>query len=469
MTRLHAASGFRLAVPHDQVDCASCHDGTEREARRADDCAACHESPHDSQFEEGPFAAFDCPDCHDRKRFAPATFDADAHSRTAFQLTEGHAKPECVDCHFAPAGEPFGHTDFTAVERECFACHDDAHDGRLLATLSELPPASDCEACHTTTFFADGAADNFQHADWTIFALEGAHGEAECEACHERSAKPDALGRRFGRVSELHGSPPDACATCHVNVHVGEMAESAERCEDCHQPTSFDDVDEASFDHEQDTGFELVGTHARAKCAVCHAQRPEPDVNGRAFGLVSETHGKNTTQCVGCHKNPHGDRFRELRHSDSPRGRLGCARCHDQESFHGAVRDGFDHGKWTGFALDGGHGEIECNACHLIPTSGALGQVMGTNCAACHDDSHFGQFGKGEAGRCERCHQSTSTFSTLIFDHQKDSRFALDEQHAELECAACHKPWPLGNGGEAVRYKPLGLECADCHLGEVPR
>jgi hypothetical protein len=28
---------------------------------------------------------------------------------------------------------------------------------------------------------------------------------------------------------------------------------------------------------------------------------------------------------------------------------------------------------------------------------------------------------------------------------------------------SCHIPWPLPDGGEAVRYRPLGTTCADCH------
>jgi len=53
----------------------------------------------------------------------------------------------------------------------------------------------------------------------------------------------------------------------------------------------------------------------------------------------------------------------------------------------------------------------------------------------------------------------------MRFDHG-DSRFPLDDRHAALDCAACHKPWPLPDslgGGTAVRYRPLGLTCKDCH------
>jgi len=51
----------------------------------------------------------------------------------------------------------------------------------------------------------------------------------------------------------------------------------------------------------------------------------------------------------------------------------------------------------------------------------------------------------------------------VVFDHQRDSRFALDANHAKLECSACHRPSPTADGRTAIRFKPLGTECADCH------
>ncbi|NJN14530.1 MAG: hypothetical protein HC813_02580 [Planctomycetes bacterium] len=43
-----------------------------------------------------------------------------------------------------------------------------------------------------------------------------------------------------------------------------------------------------------------------------------------------------------------------------------------------------------------------------------------------------------------------------------DSRFRLDKTHAALDCAACHKPERI-DGKEIVRYRPMGMECSDCH------
>jgi hypothetical protein len=47
--------------------------------------------------------------------------------------------------------------------------------------------------------------------------------------------------------------------------------------------------------------------------------------------------------------------------------------------------------------------------------------------------------------------------SDLIFSHNKDSKFAIDQLHSRLECISCHK------GIEAVLFKPLPSTCEKCH------
>ncbi len=473
MASLHSASGFDLTDPHGQLECTDCHDpraGEQRYlGRRAEDCAACHESPHGTQFDSGTFADFDCLACHDSKHFVPATFDAQAHARTDFPLADSHAEPGCADCHLVSAEQPLGEVDFGAVARDCEECHEDVHAGLFVEARVELSAEPGCAECHRSTHFADVDAQAFEHELWTRFTLDGAHLLAACEACHERSAAPDSSGRRFGRVSQLFGEPVDACATCHTNVHVGQMADTSADCASCHGTTRFDELDRELFEHGDQTGFELVGAHQRASCEVCHEPRAAADQAGRRFGLVTEHFGAKFEACSDCHDDPHQGRFDGLQGPRSVDGRHGCARCHDQESFIDGAREHFDHELWTSFALEEGHAELSCEQCHTSPTTHSLGRTLGSNCAACHDDAHFGQFGTRQENRCERCHESTASFAELIFDHQLDSRFLLDPDHAELECAACHKPWPLSDGGEAVRYKPLGLDCVDCHLEEVPR
>jgi len=88
--------------------------------------------------------------------------------------------------------------------------------------------------------------------------------------------------------------------------------------------------------------------------------------------------------------------------------------------------------------------------------------ASGTSCQSCHSDPHAGQFGPTQAVNCASCHREAGTFKNLLFDH-KNSRFPLDEVHSKVACAKCHVPVPVGDGIKAIRYKPLGTKCGDCH------
>ena len=73
----------------------------------------------------------------------------------------------------------------------------------------------------------------------------------------------------------------------------------------------------------------------------------------------------------------------------------------------------------------------------------------------------WGQFEAYES--CSSCHTSTATWSALRFDHDEETRFPLEGAHREASCSACHKPILEESGLEVVRYRPLGMECSDCH------
>ena len=66
---------------------------------------------------------------------------------------------------------------------------------------------------------------------------------------------------------------------------------------------------------------------------------------------------------------------------------------------------------------------------------------------------------------CSKCHQ-VAAWSTLKFDHDKDSRFPLEGAHRKAACGSCHlgEAWDADKPGEkVVRYQPLPLKCAGCH------
>lgn len=386
----HAASGFPLEPPHQNLSCAQCHAPelafeARHPGRRPQDCASCHADPHGGQFDDGPFAAQGCIACHQVHAFEPHRFDAGLHARTAFPLEHSHLAVACETCHSLP--EQGGPRAFVGTSPRCDACHADAHRGFF--EQRGVEERGDCARCHIPSTFADVAEGAFDHGHWTSFPILGAHEQEGCAACHARSSEAEPTGRTFGRASERFTPVP----AVHVPADLGET-------------------------------------------------------------------------CSACHRDPHQGRF------DAPGlpvllgERAGCVRCHGSDSFRD-LPHGFDHGVWTGFALEGAHARAACSACHeplRRPDAAGRtwGAARGTACAECHVDPHAGQFAFQGRTDCSSCHRDTNHFRRLSFDHDWDSRFPLDGSHRGLDCAACHRPTRIGDA-TVVRYKPLGTACTDCH------
>lgn len=310
----------------------------------------------------------------------------EANCKTCHQAFDKKAQSQqCLDCHKPIAADLAARTGFHGRSREipgaeCKTCHTD-HAGRG-ARLVRLDPRS------------------FNHA-LTDYPLHGAHARVACASCHAPGAKFRAA--------------PTACVACHrkTDPHKGALGAA---CADCHVETGWKDV---RFDHAK-TAFPLVGAHARATCASCHADK--------AFQGAP-------TACASCHAK-----------QDVHRGSLGpaCGSCHSPAGWTPAR---FDHAR-TGFALVGAHARAECEDCH---TKGRY-QDAKPACASCHkkDDVHAGKYGAG----CADCHGSRD-WKVSRFDHGRTG-FALTGGHADLTCGACHAPSP-------AKSKPPATACAGCH------
>ncbi|MEW6072947.1 MAG: cytochrome c3 family protein [Planctomycetota bacterium] len=469
---------FRAEGAHLEPGCRECHarDGAyavevlagagSPPADRA--CRDCHPSPHDPGFlrrlagARGEREAASCASCHDavHRSFAghDSAMDPAAHPATGFPLDPPHDRATCADCHPLPPEGSEGR--FAArfpgrAAEDCRACHADPHGGQFDAGPFA---AEDCLGCHAPHSFLPPAFDAARHAR-TAFPLEGSHLAVGCDRCHERPAEDSAAPRRFRGT-------PGTCAACHADAHRGLLAGgTAEGCAECHVATSFAAVDVAGFDHGARAGFVLDGAHATAKCEACHPRAATADAEGRRFGRVAALFPGPPERCETCHADAHHG---VLAGADAPvevDGREGCVRCHDRESFAAVDREGFDHALWTGYPLAGVHAAVDCALCHPpLPRPGARRRTTmmaaGRACADCHVDPHAGQFARDGGTECARCHVLDGGLS---FDHQTDSRFPLDETHREIACAKCHVPWPLPGGSRAIRYRPLGLSCTDCH------
>ena len=86
------------------------------------------------------------------------------------------------------------------------------------------------------------------------------------------------------------------------------------------------------------------------------------------------------------------------------------------------------------------------------------------NCASCHKDVH----GNALGNRCETCHDQKDWGFASRFDHAT-ARYPLTGLHANVDCAACHKPPRTGavlnKKGEPIPlFRPIAFaQCSDCH------
>jgi len=467
-----------LVGGHGDVACRACHaeDGphaleTLGESRVRPDgrtCAECHASPHTQDFASfsARIAGFDlergCVVCHAALhttwRASAETLTPGQHAFSGFPLDAPHGEARCEECHDANAGEFRARHPGRSPEA-CSTCHADPHGGQFHQGAFA---GHECTACHSTLAFEPHEFTVEKHAHAAL-ALDGKHLETQCEACHT------IPGENAPRAFRGIGSN---CETCHADAHQGFFDERLAdvepvkhgSCAQCHTTAGFA-TDAAEFEHEAWTGFPILGSHAQEGCASCHPSMQSSDATRRTFGRVAEHFGA-FEGCVTCHTDPHEGRFDTPELADVVTERDGCARCHEETSFR-SFPNGFDHGAWTGFELAEEHAEVSCAACHAQlrrpdEVGRTWGPANGSSCADCHLDPHMRQFEKDGATDCARCHASASP-AFLAFDHDRDSRFALGEQHQGLDCAACHLTFALTSGVEAVRYRPLGTECVDCH------
>lgn len=462
--KFKAAPGFKheifpLVASHSRVDCVKCHEpGTPHETTAlskdplpARTCHDCHQDPHVATATQPAKALLlgkssDCKRCHDETKWSKARVTPAEHEKFGFPLRGGHEKADCVKCH-GDGTHPSRHGQADTKVESCARCHDDPHQkGFVQAAVAAQGPPDGCAGCHTDDHkdFHRATTTAQQHAA-TGFLLELPHQKVDCKKCHEGADH----GARYP------GRKPADCRACHQDPHLGQFDHDPRyaQCTSCHMPTAFA-PNSFGTDKHAATAFALTGSHDAVACTKCHKEVKQ-DV--RTF------HG-TPQECASCHEDVHKGAFDVIGKPKKVEGRAGCARCHDTTAFAPVQAKFFDHGKWTGYVIDGGHQKLECAQCH-VPTSKdknrRLGKVAGKRCVDCHRDQHQGQFASGGSIDCARCHDAVE-WKKPHFVHDRDSRFKLDAQHAPLACEKCHQTYP-SSAGPVVRYKPLGVECGDCH------
>ncbi len=470
----HLLVGFAMGGKHLELACAQCHvsaeaailpQGTHRYIGLDHDCATCHEDEHKGRLKPA------CSSCHGQQDFqALESLGHESH----LPLVGGHAVPSCRDCHAKTtphAFEAMGWPRFQGSPRTCLDCHESPHAGRFTAAAADaaaLPVEAACVVCHAAehTSFRDEhmALSPAQHAA-SGFPIDPPHAEVACADCHAAELA-DFAARYPGRGA-------DACAACHEDPHGGQFAETAAEAADClacHERLRFEPHG-FTVERHAATVLPLDGQHLESECAACHV---EPAGGGpRVFRGTP-------ARCEECHADAHAGFFALFAADAGPIAAGECARCHGTTSF-AALPAGFDHGRWTGFPIEGAHAQAECAICHEASAEpDALGRSFGRveerfgapeGCVTCHADPHEGAFEaaglpaefEGRTG-CERCHDANS-FRSLPhgFDHRLWTGHRLEGAHAALACSECHETLrrPDEHGRTWARAK--GVECGDCH------
>lgn len=461
----HEQTAYPLVGAHVEVSCRSCHKpefivSTSviefKEPNGALEhtwlgltatCATCHasESVHGEQF-----FGQDCASCHVEEVWTDvALFDHDA---TDFPLTGRHLEASCDGCHkpFEDQPEIVHFENVNAVT--CESCHQDTHEGAL---------GDNCASCHITDdwdqFTATFPAETFDHS-LTNFALTGKHQQVACASCHGTPPlQTDDIAITF-LPGSLRATFPDprseTCIDCHTDsFHDGDFSDTVGGivCSNCHTdagwiPTSYD-----LSRHNEETDFALTGAHLAAPCFSCH-QNESLGQTGHEFQFES-------LACETCHleENPHGTQFTTDANPST------CDTCHSPDTWQ--IDTSFDHAVATGFELTGRHLQTTCESCHqpTLLADGVEAQLFrGTdaNCVACHQEEnpHLDQF---IGVSCNTCHDAVSFFIDA-FDHST-TRFPLDGAHESVACGGCHFEEQTPAQQPFVRYKPLKMECQDCH------
>jgi len=436
----HSVTAFPLLGAHKTVTCAECHRSDDYRVPRFS-CAGCHKTPHP------PAVSSACATCHSVENWHTKKFD---HDTTAFPLKGEHAKVPCESCHKQPA------TKVKPPSATCGACHVDAHKG-------EFP--KDCKSCHVETGWKNAPFDH-QANTASHFALAGGHAGMACAACHTNVAASAALPPAK-KVVDFRGQKI-ACASCHADVHQGELGSS---CESCHTATSFAVT---AFTHPGAAAF-YAGQHAGVACEKCHRNpavlaivtkaapaaprapaTPTPPLAAKKHLAPIGIRFKSTpTTCVTCHADPHLGQVNTA-----------CETCHSVAGVKFAA-DTFTHDR-SRFALTGKHQSVDCAQCHKRETGtfpagpGTAVRLSGMDlsCRSCHADVHLGQVSL----TCETCH-TTDKFKLTKYTHQHPPADFFTGSHLRARCDACHKTvtaqFPAGRG-TAVQFK-VDAKCVSCH------
>lgn len=189
---------------------------------------------HQEDYQGNPM---DCESCHSQERFANESLD-------------------CLTCHVEEDHDYMAeHIDVYGMD--CVRCHDGVDrmrdfDHNQIFALEGVHADADCQACHAEKVYAGISQDCIAcHEDPDLHA--GKFG-LDCARCHTATAWQPALLTRHNFALNHGGSDQLECQTCHLEnfteqtcynchdhqaeqmaqVHLGEGIEDYENCSHCH-------------------------------------------------------------------------------------------------------------------------------------------------------------------------------------------------------------------------------------------
>ncbi len=367
ITQIHQESRFPLVGVHGTADCYQCHKS--ESLLRFDvigtECYSCHSDKYAATTQPNHIASgfsTNCTDCH---TIYSNTWTGDGFNHSFFPLTQGHALPNCSQCHTNGS--------LTAISPECISCHQPNYSATTNPNHISANFSTDCKICHTT---APGwKPANFDH---TIFPLTLGHSGRECAQCH---------------INGNYSNTSSECVSCHQTDfnattdpnHVSSGFSTD--CKTCHNTAGWKP---ATFDH---TNFALTQGHSGRQCAECH-------INGNYTSTSSE--------CVSCHL-PNYNATTNPVHS-SLNFSTTCNQCHttalgwkpasyaQHDALSFPIYSGKHNGQWS-----------NCSDCHTNASN-----YKEFTCITCHQKTDMDDKHKGESGyvyasaSCLHCHPNGS-------------------------------------------------------------